>query len=137
MIEEIAMSGENYKGSGSPTLYTTYAHHMKMLWIKDTTGRRIYESDASLCAAMGVSAIKEIDALVGKTRTPEGENPRELIAIKVNLRDYTFGADKGGQIATFDDFDIDFNQHKYLMETRCSGCLTIPKSAQVYEFEIE
>jgi hypothetical protein len=68
-----------------------------------------------------------------KTRTLEDLTVRELLAIKVNLRDYNIGADKGGQIATFDDFDIDFNQYKYLMETRCSGALTRAKCAQVYE----
>lgn len=137
IIEEIAMSGENYKGSGSPVLYTTNYHHMKMLWVKDNTGRRIYESDATLCAALGVSAIKEIPAFVGKVRVTDDATPKnmELIGIKVNLKDYNFGADKGGQIATFDDFDIDFNQYKYLMETRCSGALTKAKSAQVFEFE--
>lgn len=136
MVEEIALSGENYKGSGSPVLYTTNYHHMKMLWIKDTTGRRIYESDATLCAALGVSAIKEIPQLANKVRTLDDDSTRELIAIKINLKDYNFGADKGGQIASFDDFDIDFNQYKYLMETRCSGALTKPKCAQIFEFEL-
>jgi len=135
MVKEIALSHSNYKGSGSPVLYTTSAIHTNMLWIEDTTGRRIYESDATLCAALGVSRIVEVPTLAGKTRTLDNGNTRELLAIKVNLKDYNFGADKGGQIATFDDFDIDFNQYKYLMETRCSGALTKPKSAQVYEFE--
>jgi HK97 family phage prohead protease len=136
MIEEIAMSGNNYKGSGAPVLYTTNYHHVRMLWVKDTTGRRIYETDAMLTAALGVSKIVEIPALEAKTRTLDDNSVRELIAIKVNLKDYNFGADKGGQIASFDDFDIDFNQYKYLMETRCSGALTKPKSAQIYEFEV-
>jgi uncharacterized protein YqkB len=135
MIKEIAFSNVNYKGSGSPVLYTTPAIHTNMLWVEDTTGRRIYESDATLCAALGVSRIQEVANLEGKTRTLDNGNTRELLAIKVNLRDYNFGADKGGQVATFDDFDIDFNQYKYLMETRCSGALTKPKSAQIYEFE--
>ena len=135
MVKQIALAGERYKGSGSPVLYTTNAIHTNMLWIEDTTGRRIYETDAMLCAALGVSRIQEVPALVGKTRTLEDDSVRELIAIKVNLRDYNFGADKGGQVASFDDFDIDFNQYKYLMETRCSGALTKPKSAQVFEFE--
>lgn len=137
MVEEIALSGEHYKGSGSPAFYTTNYHHMKMLWIKDTTGRRIYESDATLCAAMGVSRIIEVPALSDKTRTLEDGSVRELIGIKVNLKDYNMGADKGGQIASFDDFDIDFNQYKYLLETRCSGALIKPKSAQIYEFETQ
>ena len=136
MGEEISLKGENYKGSGSPVLYTTNYHHMKMLWIKDSTGRRIYESDATLAAALGVSKIIEIPAFAGKTRTLDDNSVRELIAIKVNLKDYNFGADKGGQVASFDDFDIDFNQYKYLMETRVSGALTKPHSAQIFEFEI-
>ena len=135
MVKQIALTNKRYKGSGSPVLYTTPDIHTNMLWIEDTTGRRIYESDATLCAALRVSAIVEIPQIEGMTRTIGTENDtRELMAIKVNLRDYNFGADKGGQVATFDDFDIDFNQFKYLMETRCSGGLTKPNSAQVYEF---
>lgn len=133
MVKEIALKHKNYKGSGSPVLYTTPDIHTNMLWIEDSTGRRIYESDATLCAALRVSAIIEIPHMEGKTRTV-GADTHELLAIKVNLKDYNFGADKGGQVATFDDFDIDFNQFKYLMETRCSGALTRAKSAQVFEF---
>lgn len=133
MIEEIAKLHKNYKGSGSPVLYTTADHHTNMLWVKDTTGRRIYETDAMLCSALRVSAIIEVPHLEGKTRVVEGVT-KELIGIKVNLKDYNMGADKGGQVATFDDFDIDFNQYKYLMETRCSGALTRAKCAQVIEF---
>lgn len=136
IIEDIAMTGERYKGSGSPVLYTTYKHHMKMLWVKDLNHRRIYENDAILCTALGVSKIIEVPAFENKYIYEDGVPVRELFGIKVNLRDYTFGADKGGQVATFDDFDIDFNQMKYLMETRCSGCLTKPKSAQIYEFDL-
>jgi hypothetical protein len=134
MIKEIAFSGKNYKGSGSPVFYTTNEVHVNMLWIEDEMGRRIYESDATLCAALGVSRIVEVTHMEGKNRTVDGK-VRDLIGIKINLKDYTMGADKGGQVASFDDFDIDFNQYKYLMETRCSGCLTKPKSAQIYEFQ--
>ena len=133
MIEEIAKLHKNYKGSGSPILYTTADHHTNMLWVKDTTGRRIYETDAMLCSALRVSAIVEVPHLEGKTRVVEGVT-KELIGIKVNLKDYNMGADKCGKVSTFDDFDIDFNQYKYLMETRCSGALTRAKSAQVIEF---
>ncbi len=133
MVKEIALSHRRYKGSGSPTLFTTPDVHTNMLWIEDLTGRRIYESDATLCAALRVSKIVEIPHFENKFRTLEDESVRELVAIKVNLKDYNFGADKGGQVATFDDFDIDFNQFKYLMETRCSGALTKAKSAQVFE----
>lgn len=135
MIKEIAFSGERYKGSGGATLYTTNAIHMNMLWVEDLNERRIYESDATLCAALGVNRIVEIPNFVGKQRTTDDNKTMDLLAIKVNLRDYNFGADKGGQVATFDDFDIDFNQYKYLMETRCSGALTKPHSAQIYEYD--
>lgn len=133
MIKEIALTHKNYKGSGAPVLFTTPDIHTNMLWVEDTNGRRIYESDATLCAALRVSRIIEIPQMEGKKRDVESAK-HDLLAIKVNLKDYNFGADKGGQIATFDDFDIDFNQYKYLMETRCSGALTKAKSAQVYEF---
>lgn len=136
MVKEIALTHKRYKGSGAPVLYTTPDIHTNMLWIQDSIGRRIYESDATLCAALRVSKIIEIPNLEGLTRTLSDGSIRELLGIKVNLKDYNFGADKGGQIATFDDFDIDFNQYKYLMETRCSGALTKPKAAQVYEFEV-
>lgn len=133
IVKEIALSHKRYKGSGAPVLYMTPDLHTNLLWIEDTNGRRIYESDATLCAALRVSKIIEIPQMEGKKRTVDS-NTHELMAIKVNLKDYNFGADKGGQVSTFDDFDIDYNQYKYLMETRCSGALTKAKAAQVYEF---
>jgi len=133
MIKQIALSHKNYKGSGSPKFYTTPDVHTQMLWVEDTNGRRIYESDATLCAALRVSAIVEIPQFEGKERTVDLDT-HELIGMKVNLRDYNVGADKGGQVASFDDFDIDFNQYKYLMETRVSGALKKAKAAQVFEF---
>lgn len=135
MVKEIALLHKNYKGSGSPVFYTTPDIHTNMLWIEDTNGRRIYESDATLCSALGVRAIVEIPQMAGLTRTDD-EEVLELIGIKVNLKDYKVGADKGGQIATFDDFDIDFNQYKYLMETRCSGALFKANSAQIFEVNV-
>lgn len=134
MIKQISMTHKNYKGSGSPIFLTTADIHSNMLWVEDAMGRRIYESDATLCAALRVSAIVEMPPMEGKTRVVEGKT-RDLLGIKVNLKDYNFGADKGGQVASFDDFDIDFNQYKYLMETRVSGALTKAYSAQVFEFE--
>lgn len=135
LIKEIALSHTDYKGSGSPVFYTSPATHINMLWVEDTLGRRIYSSDAELCAALGVSAIVEIPLFEGLSRKDEAENTYNLLGIKVNLRDYNFGANKGGEVASFDDFDIDYNQYKYLMETRCSGGLTKPSSAQIYEFK--
>ena len=137
LVKEISLTHKRYKGSGAPVLYTTPDMHTNMLWIEDLNGRRIYESDATLCAALRVSKIVEIPQLEGLRRTDaETGKTYELMGIKVNLKDYNFGADKGGEVASFDDFDIDFNQYKYLMETRCSGALTKPYSAQIYEFEV-
>ena len=137
LVKEISLTHKRYKGSGAPVLYTTPDIHTNMLWIEDVNGRRIYESDATLCAALRVSKIVEIPQLEGLRITDEETGKTyELMGIKVNLKDYNFGADKGGEVASFDDFDIDFNQYKYLMETRCSGALTKPYSAQVYEFEV-
>ena len=137
LVKEISLTHKRYKGSGAPVLYMAPDMHTNMLWIEDLNGRRIYESDATLCAALRVSKIVEIPQLEGLRRTDaETGKTYELMGIKVNLKDYSFGADKGGEVASFDDFDIDFNQYKYLMETRCSGALTKPYSAQVYEFEV-
>ncbi len=136
MVKQIASLHKNYKGSGRPVLYTTAEHHFGMLWIEDNNGRRIYTTDAELCDALRVSKIEEIPILENKIRVTSDGKHKELVAIKVNLQDYTFGADKGGQTSTFDDFDIDFNQYKYLMEGRCSGSLTRPKSAQIFEFDV-
>lgn len=136
LIKEIALSNKRYKGSGAPILFTTNEHHMNMLWVEDLNGRRIYESDATLCAALGVSRIVEVPLMENLVRTDKEGNSFKLMGIKVNLKDYNFGADKGGEIASFDDFDIDFNQFKYLMETRCSGAMTKPKAAQIYEFPV-
>ena len=136
MVKEMALAHKDYKGSGSPVLYTTPDIHTNMLWIEDALGRRIYESDATLCAALRVSAIVEIPQIAElAARVLPDNSERQLLGIKVNLRDYNFGADKGGQVATFDDFDIDFNQYKYLMEARCSGALTKAHAAQIFEYE--
>lgn len=134
IIKEIALSHKRYKGSGAPVLFMTPDLHANMLWVEDNNGRRIYESDASLCAALRVSKIVEIPQMESLQRKDDAQNTYDLMALKVNLRDYSNGADKGGQVSTFDDFDIDFNQYKYLMETRCSGALTKLMSAQAYEF---
>lgn len=135
-IETIAKSGKHYKGSGSPTFFTTNAIHMNMLWVKDQNGRRIYENDSNLCAALGVSKIVEVDAMDDLVRVDNSGVRHQLVGIKVNLKDYKVGTDKGGDITSFEDFDIDYNQYKYLMETRCSGCMVKPRGAQVYEYNL-
>lgn len=126
VVDEIVKAREFYRGSGNPTMFTTEAWLTSLLLIKDTTGRRLYKTVAELTDALRVSKIVPVPVLEGKT-TATGE----LVAILVNMSDYTFGADKGGDIGMFDDFDIDYNQYKYLIETRLSGCLTKFKTALV------
>lgn len=134
VVEKIAFGKKNYKGSGSPTYYTTANEHLNMLWIKDTMGRRIYANDSELCAALGVVKIVEVEPMEGFTLSLDNKT-KPVAGIMVNMKDYTNGADKGGEINMFDDFDLDYNQYKYLMEGRCSGALTIPYSAITYVYE--
>jgi HK97 family phage prohead protease len=127
LIEEMLRNRTNYKGSGTPDLYTTEAILTDMLLVKDKIGRRIYMTVGELAATLRVGSIVVVDLIA--TVTSDTGN---LVGVMVNMSDYTFGADKGGGISMFDDFDIDYNQYKYLMETRCSGCLTKAKSALVF-----
>jgi hypothetical protein len=110
----------------------------EMLLIKDSMGRRIYESEAQLATAMRVSKFVEVPAFdnISRVENEGEENEREfkLAGIVVNLSDYTIGMDKGGETTMFDDFDIDFNKYTYLLETRLSGMLTKPFSAIILEF---
>lgn len=122
----------SYKGSGSPTLYVGPTMLTAMLLLRDEDGRRMFKTIADLSAELTVSNIKEIPPLDGATREVD-EETRELMGILVNLTDYTHGADKGGQVSLFEDFDIDYNQEKYLIETRLSGALTVPKCAVAIE----
>ena len=134
IIDAIQLARVNYKGTGLPTLYTTNAVLMGMLLLKDTTDRRIYKSVQELAAELRVADIVEVEVLEGVTR--DNTTPAftaDLLGIMVNPYDYTYGADAGGEINTFDDFDIDYNQQKYLIETRVSGSLLNPKSAMVIE----
>jgi hypothetical protein len=124
---------EKFKGSGTPTLYCAPHLVNVMLLARDLNGRRIYESKADLARALNVSGIVEIEQLDGKTRKDAGDNTKKLLGLFVNLADYQFGSTKGGEITKFDDFDIDFNKYKYLMETRLSGALTEPFSAIALE----
>ena len=127
LVEAILRARPSYHGQGNPALYTTDTVLTDLLLIKDKMGRRLFETQAALEATLRVSKIIPVPVMEGET-TDQGE----LLAILVNMSDYTFGADKGGAIAMFDDFDIDYNQYKYLIETRLSGCLTHYKSAQVF-----
>ena len=131
-IEAIIRARKFYKGTGRPTLFTTADEVTEMLLAKDTQGRRLYKSEAELASDLRVAGIIEVEAMEGTTREDDSVN-LNLVGLIVNLKDYKLGADKGGQISMFDDFDIDYNQHKYLIETRCSGALVKPKSALVIE----
>jgi len=121
-IKEIAKSRRFYRGSGTPSLYTTDAEITDMLLLEDNIGRRLYETEAALASALRVKEIIPVEVLADEV---------QLLGIIVNLVDYTVGTNKGGELTFFQDFDIDFNQEKYLMETRASGALTVPKSALV------
>lgn len=128
MVEAVIRAKRHYKGSGDLTFYTSEYLVTEMLLEKDQLGRRLYADLNALQAALGVSNIQTLDIL-----DPDTMNPASTIAglkgILVNMRDYTIGTDRGGEIARFDDFDIDFNQYKYLLEGRMSGSLTKRKSA--------
>ena len=131
-IKTVIRSRKQYKGSGNPTLYTTEDVVTECLLIEDTTGRRIYNSVNDLATTMRVKEIVTVEVMEGLTRTTS-KGDVQLQGIIVNLSDYNVGADKGGSINMFDDFDIDYNQQKYLIETRCSGALIKPFSAIAIE----
>ena len=132
IIKAAVKSRKNYKGSGNPLLFTTEDTLTDMLMIEDTTGRVIYDTKEKLCNALRVRDIVTVELMENQSREVSGVT-KNLIGIIVNPRDYNFGADKGGAINMFDDFDIDYNQMKYLIETRCSGALVRPYSAIVLE----
>lgn len=123
---------KNYKGSGSPTLYTTEDVLTDCLLLTDTTGRDLYADVAQLAKKLRVKEIVTCPVMEGAKGVAGGD----LMGIIVNLADYNVGADKGGAVNMFDDFDIDYNQQKYLIETRCSGALTKPFSAMALELKV-
>lgn len=139
-IEAIMTALDEYKGSGSPKMYTTRKKITSWKKIKDNNGRRIYANEADIASTIGVSSFVEVPLMENFKHkvTPEGgtEEEREVIGIVINMKDYKIGADKGGQISTFDDFDIDYNQYKYLMETRMSGAIQKMKSAIILERKV-
>jgi len=126
-------SREKYKGTGNPDLFCTPHLVNVMLLARDMNGRRIYESKTDLAAALNVGAIHTAEQFEGRVRTDKDGIQHKLLGLFVNLEDYTIGAVKGGQVTRFDQFDIDFNQHKYLIETRLSGALTRLYSAVALE----
>ena len=130
-IDAVIRNRRLYKGSGSPTLYTTEDMLTDCLLLKDGIGRDLYVDEAALARKLRVKEIVTVPVMEGVT----GKNGNPLVGVLVNLADYNVGADKGGSVNMFDDFDIDYNRQKYLIETRCSGGLTVPYSAQAFEME--
>lgn len=131
-IKAVIRSRKEYKGSGNPTLYTTEDMLTTCLLLTDTTGRDIYEDVNQLCKKLRVKEIVTVPVMEGV----KAKDGNDMLAILVNMNDYDVGADKGGSVNMFDDFDIDYNQQKFLMETRCSGALTKPYSAIVYSLVV-
>ena len=123
-IDAVIRARKNYKGSGNPTMFTTADMLTEMLLLEDGIGHKLYKSVTELATALRVSNIVEVEVMEGQKISGN-----DLAAIIVNLSDYNLGADKGGAVSLFDDFDIDYNQYKYLIETRCSGALIKPFSA--------
>lgn len=135
-IDACVIARKDYKGSGDPALYTTEEMLTACLLLKDANRRRIYKDEKELAIAMRVSEIITVPPMEGQKRVVTGTEDAgtyNLEGIIVNMNDYYVGADKGGSISMFEDFDIDYNQEKYLIETRCSGALAVPKSAIVLE----
>lgn len=133
MVKQIVKARKDYKGSGNPTFFTTEDVLTDMLLIQDSTGRDIYDTEEKLRTKLRVKEIVTVPVMEGLTRTDSESKTRKLAGIIVNLDDYNVGADKGGAINMFDDFDIDYNQEKYLIETRCSGAMIKPYSAIAIE----
>lgn len=130
LIKQILRSRKEYRGSGTPTLFTTEDALTEMLLLEDGIGHPLYADEAALACKLRVKNIVTIPEMEGR----KGAKGGDLVCLIVNLADYTVGADKGGAVSMFDDFDIDFNAQKYLIETRCSGALTTPFSAMAVEW---
>lgn len=131
--EAIESSFHKYEGSGSPVLFCPRSTYLKLKQQRDANGRRMYKTKTEVAEALEVSDIVIVDLMDKRVRTDTNSKKYDLLGIVVNMNDYTLGADKGGETTYFEDFDIDFNQHKYLYESRCSGSLTRPKSALIIE----
>ena len=137
IITAALYSREKYKGSGTPDLYCTPHLLNVMLLARDLNGRRIYDSKTDLAAALNVGAIYTVEQFEGRTRTTTDSKTKKLLGLFVNLADYQFGSTKGGEITRFEDFDMDFNRYKYMLETRLSGALTKVYSAIALEEPVE
>ena len=132
MMTAVLKARKNYKGAGNPTFYTTEDTLTDLLLLKDKIGHRLYKNEAEGAQALRVNEIVTVPLMEGMT----GKLGGEFVGIIVNLSDYTVGADKGGAVNMFDDFDIDYNQQKYLIETRCSGAMTTPFGAMAIEYKV-
>lgn len=140
-IRDSVKSRKDYKGGGNPTLFTTEDHLTNMLLLEDRVGRRLYDTVEKLATAMRVSRIVTVPVMEGLTRTTTSADAGvttgttvQLAGIIVNLGDYNVGADRGGEVNLFDDFDINYNKQEYLIETRCSGAMIRPKGAIALEY---
>ena len=133
VIKAVIKERKNYKGSGNPTFYTTEDMLTDMLLLTDEIGRDLYPDEAALAKKL---RVKEIVTVPPMESAKDAEN-NPLVGIVVNMADYNVGADKGGAVNMFDDFDIDYNQQKYLIETRCSGALTVPYSAMAFSMKTQ
>ena len=136
MINTVLYAREKFKGSGTPDYFCTPRMLNIMLLARDMNGRRIYSSKAELASALNVGNIYTAEQFEGKTRTTSDSKTKKLAGIICNLADYSLGATKGGEITHFTQFDIDFNQEKSLLETRCSGALTRVYSAIAIEEDV-
>lgn len=142
-IRDSVKSRKDYKGSGNPILFTTEDHLTNMLLLEDRVGRRLYDTVEKLATAMRVSRIITVPVMEGLTRTTTSADVGvtsgttvQLAGIIVNLGDYNVGADRGGEVNLFDDFDINYNKQEYLIETRCSGAMIRPKGAIALEYYV-
>ena len=133
VINTIIRNRKKYKGSGSPTLFTTEDVICEILLLKDNNNRRLYNSVQEIATLLRVNNIVTVPHMEGLTRKAADGKTYDVYGIMVNLNDYSVGTTNGGQLSMFDDFDIDYNQQKYLLETRFSGALTVPYSAMVIE----
>ena len=131
IIRGVIKNRKLYRGSGNPVMYTTEDVLTDMLLLEDTLGHALYADETALARKMRVSKIVTVPVMENVT----GKNGNPLVAVVANMRDYNVGADRGGAVNMFDDFDIDYNQQKYLIETRCSGALTVPYSAMAFEMK--
>ena len=143
IIKAAIKARKEYKGTGSPKMFTTADEHTEMLLLEDGNGYSLYKTDTELATKCRVSEIVEVPVMEGITEEytdtsvdPSVTKNYQLVAIIVNPADYNIGTDRGGEVNTFEDFDIDYNQHKYLIETRISGGLVRPKSAIAIEIEL-